>query len=106
MKKIIYILLLTTFIVTACRKKTEVTGVVYSKNNIPVPNVQVECRYYKESSYPEGVVSTVTTNSNGEFQIQFKAQKLKHEIKCFCDSGYATSYIDIGKTNTIDLHLN
>ena len=106
MKKIIYILLLTTFIVAACRKKTEVTGVVYSKKNIPVPNVQVDCRYYKESSYPAGVVTTVTTNDKGEFQIQFKARKLKHEIKCFCDSGYATSSIEIGKTNTIDLHLN
>jgi hypothetical protein len=105
MKKLIYIFILTSIFISSCRKKTTVTGVVYSKHNIPVPNVAVESRYYKESNYPEGHASATTTNERGEFKLEFNARNLKHDIKCFCDSGYQISYINEGTTNNIDLHL-
>ncbi len=91
----------------SCGKKTQVSGVVYSKNNIPVPNVNVEYRMYKSSSYPESTLGSVRTNESGEFKFTFWAKKRRgYDLKCFCDSGYnKQSIYKYGEANTIDLHL-
>lgn len=100
-------LILISGVIFACGKKTQVAGIVYSKNNIPVPNVNVEYRMYKESSYPESTLGSVKTNENGEFKFTFWAKKRRgYDLKCFCDSGYAKQSIyQYGQTNNIDLHL-
>ena len=89
----------------SCGKKTQVKGVVYSKNNIPVPNAEVQYRYYKSSNYPY-LGGLMKTNNNGEFDFEFKPKNRRsYELHCGSDSGNASTWIEIGKANNIDLHL-
>ena len=104
----ILIILLTVFLFS-CRKKTEVSGIVFSRHNIPMPNVNVGIHRYRESSYPEGSdYEAAQTNDKGEYRISFRGQR-KSRYEVFCnsnrDSGSVYESIRLGETNTIDLHL-
>jgi hypothetical protein len=99
--------ILLTLLFLACGKKTQVKGVVYSKNNIPVPNVSVGYHEYRESSYPEhSNYEAATTNDKGEYQLDFRGRKkFRYEVFCNSDSGSKYKRVSVGATNTEDLHL-
>ncbi len=107
MKTTYALTILLTCLLIACGKKTQVKGVVYSKHNIPVPNVFVAWEEYRESSYPEkSVWEASKTNDKGEYQFSFRGRnKFSYHVKCFCDSGYKNIGVNLGTTNNIDLHL-
>ena len=88
-------------------KKTEVSGIVYSKNNIPVPGVDVKV-YYTIGSIdnPEGKIAT--TDGSGHYYMSFRS-KYKfgkaYTVKCESDSGKARGIVKLKKSNLIDLHF-
>jgi hypothetical protein len=109
--------ILLTLLLTSCGKKTQVKGVVYSRHNIPVPNVSIDLDAYGSSSDPESSNKAIaTTNSNGEYQFEFKGKKVhgkkvSYFAVCNSDSGSFgpdwnnSNAINIGKANTIYIHL-
>jgi len=103
----VFLLIITCFILQGCFKKTDVSGVVYSKNNIPVPNVYVSCEGYGESSYWETKSYDVAkTDNNGFYQFRFTAQKkYRYKVVCDSDSGLGYRGINYGKVNHLDIHL-
>ncbi|MBA2613972.1 MAG: hypothetical protein H0U95_18560 [Bacteroidetes bacterium] len=99
---------LLTAVIVACGKKTEVKGVVYSRHNIPMPNVSIILQQYKSSDYPERTFKNVAvTNNIGEYTYNTKLpRRYSNELECKCDSGSAQrKKINIGIENTIDIYL-
>jgi len=96
------------FILFSCGKKTNISGTIYSKNNIPVPNVDVDVDIYKGSDYPYNTIARVKTDQDGQFKITFHFRNQRgYKLHCHCDSGTArTWYLNRGSNQTIDLHLN
>lgn len=101
------IIILFGFVCFSCFKKTNVQGVVYSKYNVPLPNVYVSYEGYGESSYYETKTFDVAkTDNNGHYQFQFTAKKkYSYKVVCITDSGSSSRGISYGKANKLDLHL-
>ena len=89
-----------------CTKKSECSGRVYSKNNIPIPNASV---IVCESSSPSDCkdISTDKTYSSGDYHISFKTKNNNsYWIRCECDSGVALGVlINNSKSNSVDLYV-
>ena len=108
MRTTLILTILLTSLLLACGKNTQVKGIVYSKHNIPVPNVSVGWEEYRESNYPEKMTETSTkTNNKGEYVFSFSGgrKKFLYKVRCVCDSGSKNASLDLNKTNNIDLYL-
>lgn len=103
MKKIVNIALLLFFLCSC--KKTEVTGIVYSKHNIPVPNVDVKIYWnIGGDTKPEGTIST--TDNQGRYNLSFKSKSGRaYTVSCESDSGKIWEPVKEKQTNNIDLYL-
>ncbi len=101
---LIVIMVLTIF--SSC-KKTEVSGIVYSKNNLPISGVVVKV-YYTIGSVdnPEGNIAT--TDGSGHYYMSFRSKSKfgrAYTVKCESDSGKARGIVKLKKSNLIDLYL-
>lgn len=101
-KLIIIVLVLSMF--SSC-KKTEVSGIVYSKHNIPVSNVEIKV-YYKLGSVTNTEGTATTTDNNGHYYLNFKTKRERsYTVSCECDSGKVWEPVEEKHLNSIDLHL-
>lgn len=105
MKTKFLIIILALFLFSSC-KKTEVSGIVYSKHNIPISNVEVKVYYTLGSvNNPEGTITT--TDNNGHYYLDFKTKRERsYTVRCECDSGKVWEPVKEKHSNSIDLHLN
>jgi len=101
--KAVYIVLIL-FLFSSC-KKTEVAGIVYSKHNIPVSNVDVKIFWsIGGDTKPEG--SVYTTDNQGRYSLSFKSKRGRaYTVSCESDSGKIWEPIKEKQTNNIDLYL-
>jgi hypothetical protein len=107
MKKIA-IIVLTIFVLTSCTKKTECSGTVYSRYNVPVPGIEVRLLDYLNSSSPSSSSVKTTTDANGHYSFKFRMEK-KHQyaINCKSDTGSVNAvYLKYSRTNKIDLKFD
>ena len=106
MKSKLIIIILTLSIFSSC-KKTEVSGIVYSKHNIPVSGASVFISYRRAaSSVDESTGITTTTNINGNYNLSFKSKnKYNYSVNCKSDSGSTWKNVKKKESNLIDLHL-
>ena len=102
--KLVFIFLITFLF--SC-KKTEVSGIVYSRHNIPVSGASVYIEYTRAASKinePEG--TTTKSDNNGKFHLSFKSKnKYTYKVRCICDSGNIWENVKKKESNIIDLML-
>ncbi len=105
MKSKFIIISLALSIFSSC-KKTDVSGVVYSKHNVAISGVEVKVYYSIGSARePEGSVSI--TDDGGHYNLTFKSKSGRaYTVRCESDSGKAWEPIKEKHVNIIDLHLN
>jgi len=102
MKNIIFLTLLLAL--TACSKKTQVKGIVYSKNKIPVSTATISCVEDFGSSARDW--KAANTNNKGEYEFSFYGKrKYKYSLVCKSDSGNTSVKLNVGTTNNIDIYL-
>jgi hypothetical protein len=105
MYKFILLSVLTIFSLTSCLKKTECSGYVYSKYNIPVAGISIKLLDYK-SSRDESTSNVATTNGSGFYHFTFRTKR-NHTYVVTCandvDGGHP---LNAAKTNVIDIKLN
>ena len=76
-------------LLVACRKTYVSEGTVFSKHNIPVPNVRVNLEIYQDGN------GNATTDANGNYRVSMTGPskpKDKLELTVSCDSGSAHIY--------------
>lgn len=95
----------TIILVFASCKKNEVSGIVYSKNNIPLYGQEVKIYYHIGST--EGLEgSNAVTDANGHYYIKFRAKRDRgYIVKCENDSSNDWSPIKEKQANQIDLYI-
>jgi hypothetical protein len=93
------------FVLASCSKRTECSGTVYSKYNVPVAGIEVRLLDYLDSSSPGSSSVMTTTDDNGHYSFKFRMKK-KHQyaINCKSDTGSVNAvYLKYSRTNHIDL---
>lgn len=103
MKYLFYILLCLA-VFSSCKKKTEVAGRVYSKNDIPVASAKINLWAYGSSKYSD-ISEVATTDADGYYHFSFKAKRNHYyDIQCANDSSYTNQERLVpGKSNNFDL---
>lgn len=91
---------------TNCSKKTEVSGIVYSKHGAPVPNGTIILAEADNAKAPSIDKTVTTTDNNGYYHFIFKNRlKKQYWVRCQSDSGLALGVpISNNKTNYIILN--
>jgi hypothetical protein len=106
MKPTSYLFILLACLFISCGKKTQVSGTVYSKHNVPVPNVQIAYEEHIDGKALNSYEDVVRTNANGEYAFDLKTNKnYVYYVRCECDSGYKRIEFVKGKSNDLDLDL-
>jgi hypothetical protein len=97
--------LITLIFLFASCKKTEVSGYIYSKNNIPLPSQDVKIYFHIGST--EGLEgSSAVTDAKGHYYIKFRSKRDRaYTVKCENDSSNDWQPINEKQTNQIDLYL-
>ena len=90
---------------TSCNKKTEVSGRVYSKYNVPVANAEIKMYTYFDSKYAEKISIMASTDEDGYYHFSFKSKRKRYyEISCRGDSDRVIgARVEVNKVNNIDL---
>ncbi len=104
MKRNFLLIGLVIFLFCSC-KNTDVSGVVYSKHNIPVANVDVKIYWTIGSdTQPEG--THTTTDSEGRYSLSFRSKRNRaYTVSCECDSGSTWEPLNERKVNKVNLYL-
>lgn len=102
--KYLFFLSVFTFVFYSC-KKTDVSGVVYSKHNIPVSNADVKI-YWSIGGDTKTEGTVCSTDNLGRYSISFKSKRGRaYTVSCECDSGKKWEPVKEKTTNVIDLYL-
>ena len=75
MYKFIILSVLTIFSLSSCLKKTECSGYVYSKNNIPVSGKNIKLLDRLSSTREENSSIAATTDDSGFYHFSFKTKR-------------------------------
>jgi len=89
----------------SCNKKTEISGRVYSKYDLPIANAEIKMYTYFDSKYAEKNSTVASTDENGYYHFSFKSKRKRYyDISCHSDSGYAVgARVKVNEANQIDL---
>ena len=92
----------------AC-KKTEVSGTVYTKHNIPLTGASIKLYDYvtgASMNTPPAITDAATTDNSGHYYFSFSSKR-KHDYHIICenDSGRYGANIKTSEVNKIDLYL-
>lgn len=103
----LFLVLIVTLSITACRKKVMSEGTVYSAHHYPVANVTVTiAEHTTGKDAPLSYVST-GTNDEGKFRFNYKTAKNRYfSIDVNCDSGFChKANLSRDQLRNIDLQL-
>ena len=106
MYKIIILSILTISFLTSCLKKTECSGYVYSKNNVPVSGISIKLLDRLSSTKEESSSVVATTDGSGFYHFTFRTKR-NHSYVMTCENDIDGGHpLNETKTNTIDIRLN
>ncbi|MES2565805.1 MAG: carboxypeptidase-like regulatory domain-containing protein [Bacteroidota bacterium] len=89
MRKLVYLLFIAVHF-SACQKKVQSEGTVYSKHNYPVANVTVVLAEYTSGKDASLTSRSTQTDNNGRFTFNYlTAKNRSFSLDVLCDSGWA-----------------
>ncbi len=103
----LFMALLSIGVLASCKKSTDVSGTVTSIRNKPVAGVTVTLG--EDNTFKDKVAYSdkTTTDNLGHYKFSFSGKSNRdYFVTCLCDSGQqSSSTLELGKSNTADLHL-
>jgi hypothetical protein len=106
MKTRSFLFILLTCLFISCGKKTQVSGTVFSKHKVPVPNVQIAYEEHVDGEPLNSYEDVTRTDANGHYAFDLKASKnYNYFVRTESDSGYKRLPFTKGKSNALDLEL-
>lgn len=105
MRKSIILSLITLVSFTSCLKKTECSGYVYLKYNVPVAGKSITLLDRLSSTREERSSVVATTDDNGYYNFSFKT-KINHTYFVTTeDINHGAQPLNAAKINNIDIYL-
>ena len=103
--KTLFVIVCMTVTLTACTKKSLCQGKVYSKNNIAIPNIEVEIEVYNSTVKTKSYKTN--TDKNGHYLMAQSFQKDRtYKFKCQCDSGsFHSAVLQWDQLSNVDITL-
>lgn len=106
MNKLILITIIILSTLTSCLKKTECSGYVYSKNNIPVSGKNITLLTEMSNSHKEKSSSVVAaTDGSGFYHFSFKTKRNRTYFVTTDDINHGAQPLNATKVNKIDIYL-
>jgi hypothetical protein len=106
MNKLIILSVIIISTLTSCLKKTECSGYVYSKFNIPVSGKNITLLTEVSDSKREKSTSVVaTTDGSGFYHFSFKTKRNRTYSVTTDDINYGAQPLNATKVNNIDIYL-
>ncbi len=105
MNKLIILSIIIISTLTSCLKKTECSGYVYSKNNIPVSGINITLLDRLSSTKEKSSSVVATTDNSGFYHFTFRTKRNHTYSVVTDDINNGAQYLNPANVNNIDIYL-
>jgi hypothetical protein len=90
---------------TSCLKKTECSGHVYSKSNVPVSRINITLLERKLSTREDNISVVATTDNNGYYKFSIRTKRNRAYSITTEDINSVPKQLNPSNVNNIDIYL-